>query len=813
MTQTAPAPRPDVAREFLARYRPAGPWVLTATDPIETRTLDTLEDLPAFLEEFNAPGRNVYFHVNELTTRLHGKHVRAKKSDVARVPWLHVDVDPYVAEELRGRLAEEQARILKLMEKLPGDLPRPTAVVFSGGGYQAYWRLDEPLMVDGEQARWEHAERYTRQVQTLLRTEDSCFNVDRIMRIPGSVNWPNEKKQKKGRVPTVAEVVWFEDTAYPIDRFVPAVDVGSKGESLFASAAPVVEAPTNVERVSDLATLPCVDHVKRLIVHGTDPEEPEKYPSRSEALFAAVCGMVRAEVSEETIYAIITDPDWKISESVLVDGNGRRRVGKNLERYALRQIGRAKEKKEEAVERVGGYLEEMNERHAVVGNLGGECLVIERVYNEATRRYEVAKQSWAALGHRYANKFVTDTSPSGKMTETPLVDWWRAHPRRRYYERMVFAPGRDTPAEVLNLWQGFGVDAVPGNCDRFLAHVRHNVCSGDEDVFVYVMKWLARAVQQLDEPGLTALVLRGEQGTGKTFFADTVGHLFGQHYVPIADAEHLVGRFNSHLRDCKVLFADEAFYAGDRKHESVLKALVTSRTKIQELKGVDQEVVANFKVLIMASNSEWVVPAGLKERRFVVLDVSDRRRENHRYFERIKEQLDSGGYEALLHLLLNVDLEGFEVRKIPQTAGLQDQKVLSMAPLMSWWHEKLERGSFSTESPGWDRRILAAELFDDFMEWAGRSGSRRRATEMEVARFLRRAAPSTRRIQLAGDHAVTLNGRQHLLRRPRAYELPDLDECRAIWDVSFGGPYPWPVEATYEEVVAEVVEKYAHDPT
>ena len=37
----------------------------------------------------------------------------------------------------------------------------------------------------------------------------------------------------------------------------------------------------------------------------------------------------------------------------------------------------------------------------------------------------------------------------------------------------------------------------------------------------------------------------------------------GQHALKISNAKHLVGNFNSHLRDCVFLFADEAFFAGD----------------------------------------------------------------------------------------------------------------------------------------------------------------------------------------------------------------------------------------------------------
>lgn len=45
------------------------------------------------------------------------------------------------------------------------------------------------------------------------------------------------------------------------------------------------------------------------------------------------------------------------------------------------------------------------------------------------------------------------------------------HPQRREYAGLVFAPGRDVPG-YFNLWRGFAVEPRPGDCSKFLAHLR-----------------------------------------------------------------------------------------------------------------------------------------------------------------------------------------------------------------------------------------------------------------------------------------------------------------------------------------------------
>jgi hypothetical protein len=111
---------------------------------------------------------------------------------------------------------------------------------------------------------------------------------------------------------------------------------------------------------------------------------------------------------------------------------------------------------------------------------------------------------------------------------------------------------------------------------------------------------------------------------------------------------------------CSVLFADEAFFAGDRSYESTLKKLIYRGDAPFEPKGVDPFQAPNRIHLINASNSDWVIPAGADARRYFMLDVSNARIQDRPYFRAIGEQLDSGGREALLFELLHRDISNFD---------------------------------------------------------------------------------------------------------------------------------------------------------
>src|SRR5262249_8360490 len=266
---------------------------------------------------------------------------------------------------------------------------------------------------------------------------------------------------------------------------------------------------------------------------------------------------------------------------------------------------------------------------------------------------------------------------NGKERKIGLGRWWIDHEQRRQFDGIVYAPGLSAANGKLNLWNGFGCEPREGKWDLYYDHLYNNICSGNAEHLEYMLNWMAYAVQQPGRPGEVAVVWRGKEGTGKGVAAKQFGRLFGTHFRHVVHAKHLTGHFNAHMQHISVLYADEAFFAGDRSHESVLKALVTEETLMIEPKGLDPFAVRNCVHLIMSSNSDWVVPAGADARRYLVRNVADKHLQDLEYFDAVVRQMDNGGREGLLHHLLNRNLADFNVRLVPQTRALAEQKAHS----------------------------------------------------------------------------------------------------------------------------------------
>jgi hypothetical protein len=699
----AVVPNNLAAVKFLERFAPDGGWVLTAIKldrtGIDTATFgpSTKGDLKTWLEKHNGVD-NIYFHVNPTKTVLTKK---ATREDISAVRWLHVDVDPIAGRDL----ATERDRITQMFtQKLPKNVPPPTCIIFSGGGFQAFWRLEEPIPIDGDLTKAENAALYNMQLEQVFGG-DNCHNIDRIMRLPGTINIPDARKKKKGRSPELAAVIEFNDHVYSLKKFHRSggTQMPEDADSGLGTSGRQVNVridENNIRRIDDVSELDewsVTNRYKIIMVQGKHPDEPKQGDnSRSIWLFDFVCGLCRAGVPDDVIYGILTDKSWGIAESVL--------ESKNPKKYALRQIQRGREHS------IDPLLEQYNTKFAIIENLGGKCLVVRYDHNFEEDRDELSLQDFSNFRNARSGEFVEEGEkliPAGK--------WWLEHKNHRKFERMVFSPSVVTPSNVLNLWTGFAVESRQGDCGLYLDHILTNICSGNQLHYDYLINWMARTVQQPNTQGEVAVVMRGGRGTGKSFFANAFGHLFGRHSMAVSSSSHLTGNFNGHTADLIVLFADEAFYANDKKHQSVLKTMITEPRRPIERKGVDVETVRNYLHLIIASNDDHVVPAGMDERRFFVLDIAATHQRDTKYFAAIKKQLDNGGYSALLHFLQTRDLTDWDVRKVPQTKALIDQKLASMDAFMQWWSDNLHNSKLHPK--GWPDAIYFVELEEKFHVW------------------------------------------------------------------------------------------------
>lgn len=437
-------------------------------------------------------------------------------------------------------------------------------------------------------------------------------------------------------------------------------------------------------------------------------------------------------------------------------------------------------------------IAELNQKHAVV-QYGGQTLVMNIEKNEHDQQV-VTFSKTGDFEKRYCNKFFGSGRNAIKLGRA-----WLEHEDRRQYDGAVFNPN-GVPANFYNFWQGLAVKPTQGDCSLYLDHIRKVIASGEEKLADYILDFMADAIQN---PGIrpgVALVLRGDQGVGKGVFVKYFAKLFGSHFAHVTNTNHFLGNFNGLLENKLLLFADEAFWAGDKDGEGLIKALVTEDTIQIERKYMDVKSQKNFIRLIVASNNDWVVPAMANERRFCVIDVSDARRQDTSYFAAVAGQMENGGLEALMHFLLNRDISGKDLRKFPQTSALNDQKIHSLNPLETWWYDCLYRGYVAEPiygcASGWEDTVSTEDVFRSLTKGAQSRGIKYRGSRSQLGKELKRLVPQVRKVRVTNPlyGAALEETKPGFRERQRQYEFPSLQDCREHFDKLFNMQTNWPKE-------------------
>lgn len=427
----------------------------------------------------------------------------------------------------------------------------------------------------------------------------------------------------------------------------------------------------------------------------------------------------------------------------------------------------------------------MNEEYAIV-SVGGKIKVLreKEVEDAIMMHYDLLdKDSFKTL---LQNEITFIEGKKGEPKPISVADIWLGHEYRRTYPNgMGLFPGV-APKGYYNTWNGFAVSPRKGDCSMFVSHIKEIICGGNEDHYNWTMDWLADMVQYPDNPKGCAIVLRGGEGIGKGTFANTIGSLFGPHYRHLIDDSHLTSNFNAHLLDALVVFADEITWGGNKKTAGKLKGMVTEQNLVGERKGVDAILYRNMIHMIIASNSEWVVPSGADSRRWFVLDVSNAKANNVNYFNSINDELNNGGKEALLYILKNRKIK-VNLRHAPETKALQEQRILSSQQdsLLNWWVRCIESETIDVPDekelePGkyidnrWPEQVDKVSLHDEYCRWCRENNQRAMTFNLFAKDMLNKMCVSSARI-------VTPGGRK------RVFKIPTTEEARKIVNARYNG--------------------------
>ncbi len=254
-------------------------------------------------------------------------------------------------------------------------------------------------------------------------------------------------------------------------------------------------------------------------------------------------------------------------------------------------------------------------------------------------------------------------------------------------DQIVFEPA-GTPEGCYNLWGGWPTSPGSGSCERLLELLEF-LCSADENatqLYDWLLCWLAYPLQHPGAKMQSAVLVHGEEGTGKNLFFGAYRDIY-ERYGGLFSQTELESQFNGWASRKLFMIGNEVVSRAELYHQQGrLKNMITEPEWQVNDKNLPVRLEANHCNFVFLSNRLDIAKLDQNDRRYCVVWVPKPNSEE--FYQQIKAELDAGGAAALHRHLLDVNLEGFGPHtKPPMTRAKRDLIDLSLDSTDRFWRD------------------------------------------------------------------------------------------------------------------------------
>lgn len=381
-----------------------------------------------------------------------------------------------------------------------------------------------------------------------------------------------------------------------------------------------------------------------------------------------------------------------------------------------------------------------------------------------------------------------------------IADIWLKWPGHTKYTRgIIFAPGMTQDSvgpDHLNIFTGWGMPpaekpnrkADEASCSEFLHHLKYVLCSGDKEIYDWLLWWMADIVQNpmpASLPG-SAVVLAGKKGTGKTLVTNVLRKIIGiKYFARATKKKDLVGEFNAHLATALLVNCEEVTFGGDIESNDTLKDMITGDIITMNQKFMPKVTMKSYSRFIFTTNHDYSHNTSEDERRYLFLDVGSQHMNDTPYFKKIADQLEDGGYQGFANILHTMEKpEGVNLRKPPKTEAHARLFAQSLSVEERFFYNALVTGDgYPEEALDEAGTVFVSDLkraFDSYLDEQGKSRSFKRSDNNFIPACMQR---------FWGMDPETQCRKVRNRKKETCYEVPSLARARerATWSPTEDG--------------------------
>jgi hypothetical protein len=320
----------------------------------------------------------------------------------------------------------------------------------------------------------------------------------------------------------------------------------------------------------------------------------------------------------------------------------------------------------------------------------------------------VVRQTYRDLFEKYKILFLAKGAHFEPRNESDIPDL-----------RQMNISQLDDYIEFVNLftgWQAKKIEEVDMNkILPVFRHIKKIFCSGDQECYHYMVKWMAHLVQKPTDKVPVGIILQSEQGAGKDlFFKWFIDYVLGEKIALTTQyIEAVVGRFNSLMENKMLVVVNEITSNGKNpKYQTyeIMKSLISEKKQKIERKGLEPITINSYSRFVFCSNSDKPIHIEDGDRRYFVLKF--KKNPDQKYYTDLADLLENNVESAqdianhFYTWLMNLDLTGFHPQVFPKTEAKEELRETCMGS-----SERFIR------THTWTGKILTTHLYKIYNDW------------------------------------------------------------------------------------------------
>lgn len=222
-----------------------------------------------------------------------------------------------------------------------------------------------------------------------------------------------------------------------------------------------------------------------------------------------------------------------------------------------------------------------------------------------------------------------------------------------------------------NIWRDSSIKPIAGDVSVFLDHMSNLI--PDEQERSFALDYLAMIVQNPARKVNYALLVRGAQGTGKSWIGRIMTAIIGSRNVVFPSNDEVLSKWTIWTEGSSLAVIEELMARGRIDMAARLKPIITGPTLRIEEKQRSIYTIPNHLNLIAFTNHEDALPIEAGDRRWLVIS-SEMEPKDEAYYDRLFAFLDGDGPSAVKHYLLARRVQLKPKGMAPNTKGKAEMR-------------------------------------------------------------------------------------------------------------------------------------------